>query len=350
MTPALRVIAGGLSTTVQDLGRPGYQHLGVPPSGALDPVGLRAANALAGNAPGAGALEALYLGPTLAVEAEEVRLAFAGAAAKIEVLAHQDAVDGRRIETMRSVRLSRGEIVRVVALTGGAVLYIAVEGGFDIAPVLGSVSTYRRGGFGGFDGRALTAGDRLPLVRDRASGRDDCRLVGLKLGPATRLRVMAGPQRDYFSDDALAVLFASPYAVGAGSDRMGMRLEGATIAHTRGFDITSDAIAPGSIQVPGDGCPIVLLADRQTTGGYPKIATVISADLPALGRLPIGAKVALAPVTLEDAEAARRELLALIDSMPNRVVPLAATPETFAPRLYDCNLISGVADAQNLGT
>jgi allophanate hydrolase subunit 2 len=173
-------------------------------------------------------------------------------------------------------------------------------------------------------------------------------LDGLSLAPATRLRVMAGPQRDYFSEAAIAAFLASAYRVDAGSDRMGMRLEGPAVRHARGFDITSDAIAPGSIQVPGDGRPIVLLADRQTTGGYPKIATVISADLPALGRLPIGAEVDFAPVLVEEAEWARRELLAQIESIPGRVVPLAPTHESFTPRLYDCNLISGVADARSL--
>lgn len=348
MKPALRVVTPGLMTTIQDLGRAGYQHLGVPPSGALDPVGLRAANALAGNPPHMGTLEVLYLGPTLAVEADDVRLAFAGAAAPIEVLTPENAGAPRRIETMRSVRLHRGETVRIGRLAGGATLYVAVESGFDIAPVLGSVSTYLRGGFGGLDGRALAAGDRLPLRRNGAAERDDARLGGLALAPASRLRVIAGPQHDYFSAAAIARFFAGAYTVSAGSNRMGMRLQGPAIDHVRGFDIVSDAIAPGSIQVPGDGQPIVLLADRQTTGGYPKIATVISADLPALGRLPIGAKVAFAPVTVAQAEAARRELFEEIEAIPGRIVPLAAASESLIPRLFDCNLISGVTDARSL--
>src|SRR5262249_28173619 len=149
-------------------------------------------------------------------------------------------------------------------------------------PVLGSVSTCLRGGFGGWQGRALVAGDRLPLVRERAGEGEDCRLDGFDLGAPARLRTVAGPQRDYFSDAELAAFFDSEYLIAAGSDRTGMRLAGRRLVHARGFDITSDAVAAGSIQVPGDGQPIVLLADRQTTGGYPKIATVISADLPAL--------------------------------------------------------------------
>jgi biotin-dependent carboxylase-like uncharacterized protein len=345
MNPALRVIAPGLLTTVQDLGRPGYQHLGIAVSGALDPVSLRVANVLAGNAPGAGALEVAYVGPTLEVEADEVRLSFAGAEAGIDVFPAEGAADHVRIKTLRSIRLRRGQVVRIGSLAGAVALYIAVEGGFDIEPVLGSVSTYIRGGFGGWQGRALAAGDRVPLVRNRPTDRDEWQIEGLDLSPPARFRVIAGPQSDYFSDRAIADFFDSEYTVGAGSDRMGMRLDGPRIEHARGFNITSDGIAPGSIQIPGNGQPIILLADRQTTGGYPKIATVISADLPALGRLPIGARIAFEPVTMETAEAARRELFAQIDGLAGRIVRLRGIGAGVAPRLLDQNLVSGVVDA-----
>jgi biotin-dependent carboxylase-like uncharacterized protein len=345
MSPALRVISPGLLTTVQDLGRPGYQHLGIGVSGALDPVSLQAANALAGNPAGVGALEVAYVGPTLAVEADDVRLSFAGARAAIELLPDETAAEGTKVDVQCSVRLRRGEVVRIGSLSGSAVLYVAVEGGFDIPPVLGSVSTYIRGGFGGWQGRALVAGDRLPLARNSASEREEWRLDGLDLEPPARIRVIVGPQRDYFTDQGLATFFASEYAVCAGSDRMGMRLSGPPLEHSRGFNIASDAIAPGSIQVPGNGQPIVLLADRQTTGGYPKIATVISADLPALGRMPIGTKIAFESVTLEAAAIARRALRAEISGLAGRVVPLGHAGVDVAPRLMERNLISGVVDA-----
>jgi biotin-dependent carboxylase-like uncharacterized protein len=347
MRPALRVLQPGLLTTVQDLGRPGHQSLGIPVSGALDTLSLRAANALVGNAPDAGALEVAYVGPTLAVDADDVRLAFAGAEAAIEIFPDETASSGTRIGTMRSIRLRRGEVVRIGSLIGGAVLYVAAEGGFDIAPVLGSVSTYIRGGFGGFQGRTLKANDVLPLVRDAASDHDDGQLVGLDLGVPTKFRVIAGPQSNYFSEATIADFFRAEYRVGAGSDRTGMRLEGPQIEHLRGFDIASDAVAPGSIQVPGGGQPIVLLADRQTTGGYPKIATIISADLPALGRLAVGAKIAFAPVTLDEAEAARRRLFAEIDGLGSRIVPIRFDAADVTARLLDCNLIGGVVDARS---
>ncbi len=347
MNPALRVLAPGLLTTVQDLGRPGHQRLGIPVSGALDPISLRAANALVGNPPGTGALEVAYVGPTLEVDADDVRLSFVGAPAPIEILTDKDAPSGERIEGMRSIRLSRGDIVRIGSLSGGAVLYVAVEGGFDIQPVLGSVSTYLRGGFGGWQGRALVADDRLPLRRATASDRDDCRLDGFDLSPPTRFRAIAGPQSDYFSDREIASFFDSEFIVSEGSDRMGMRINGRKLVHSRSLDFTSDGIAPGSIQVPGSGQPIVLLVDRQTTGGYPKIATVISADLPALGRLPIGGKIAFEPVTVEAAQALRRALIAEIDAIYDRIVPVARTDAEVAPRLLDCNLVSGVVDAHS---
>ena len=350
MIPSLHIVRPGLLTTVQDLGRAGYQNLGIAVGGALDPVSLRVANALVGNAPGAGALEVLYLGPTIAIEADDVRMSFAGASAAIEVLPDVTATRGKRVETMRSIRLRRGEIARIGSLSGGAVLYLAVEGGFAIEPMLGSVSTDIRGGLGGWQGRALTAGDRLPLRLPRASDRDECRIEGLDLGYRAAFRAIAGPQNDYFAPSELAAFFASDYTVGTGSNRMGMRLEGRHIAHARGHNITSDAVAPGSVQVPGNGQPIVLLADRQTTGGYPKIATVISADLPALGRLPIGAKIRFESVTIEQARELRRDLLAEIERIKDRIVPVArsdADPTDVAPKLSHHNLISGVVDAGN---
>src|SRR3982074_1755952 len=162
MSAALRILAPGLLTTVQDLGRPGYQRLGIPVSGALAPVSLRAANALVGNNQDAGALEVAYVGPTIAVEADDVRLSFVGAQAAIDILPDAAATTGERIATMRSIRARRGEVIRIGSLSGGAVLYVAVEGGFDIPPVLGSVSTCLRGGFGGWQGARPAGGGRPP--------------------------------------------------------------------------------------------------------------------------------------------------------------------------------------------
>jgi biotin-dependent carboxylase-like uncharacterized protein len=348
MTALLRVIAPGLMTTVQDLGRIGYQQLGVPVSGALDHVSLRAANLLVGNPPGTAALEIAYQGPTLAVEADSVRIALAGGQAPAEILPGEGDGGARRLQCFRSARLLRGQRLRIGGLSGSAVAYLAVEGGFDIAPVLGSRSTLVRAAIGGFQGRALRTGDALPLALQAASEREEVMLLPPDLAPRPRMRIVPGPQEDHFTPAGQETLLASTYTIAQASDRMGMRLDGPKLEHSaKGYNIVSDGIAPGSIQVPGNGLPIILLADRQTTGGYPKIATVISADLPALGRLAPGACIAFEAVSIEAAEAAARELAAEIAAMASRIVPARGEPWLDEARLLDANLVSGVVDARD---
>jgi biotin-dependent carboxylase-like uncharacterized protein len=332
-------------TTVQDLGRVGFHNLGIGTSGALDPVALRVANLLVGNEAGAGALEIVYLGPTIEIEADDVRMSFVGEAAAVEILPDASASSGAMIDTMRSVLVKRGEVVRIGSLAGGAVLYVGVEGGFDIQPILGSVATNIRGGTGGWQARSLVAGERLPLRLMRASARPETRAVGIALRPPRRIRAIPGPQDDYFDAGEIARFFGSEYTVQSGSDRVGMRLEGAAVQHAKGFNIASDATAPGSIQVPGNGQPIVLMADRQTIGGYPKIATVISADLAGLGRLSIGSKIKFERVTIETALALRRSMLSFVDGLPERIVPIGRSGGDASSLLLGQNLISGVVDA-----
>jgi biotin-dependent carboxylase-like uncharacterized protein len=345
MKPSLLVTAPGLLTTIQDRGRVGYQNLGVPVSGALDPDSLHAANLLVGNPPYSGALEVACLGPTLVVEADDIRIAVAGANAPIDVLPDAKAAIGRRVAGMQTLHLRRGEALRIGALNDATVLYLAVEGGFDIEPVLGSVSTDIRSGIGGWHGRAVVAGDRLPLRQMQACERTEVCLENVAMTPRPRIRVILGPQHDHFSDREIAAFLDSEYAIGPSANRMAMRLTGRNLRHSRGFDIVSDSVAPGSIQVPGDGQPLVLLADRQTTGGYPKIATVISADLSALARSPIGAKVTFEAVTIEAAEAARCAYVAELAAMRDRIVPLCRSGADVAVALHECNLVSGFIDA-----
>jgi biotin-dependent carboxylase-like uncharacterized protein len=345
MTPALRVLAPGLMTTLQDLGRRGYQSLGIPVSGALDAVALAAANALVGNPPQTGALEIAYHGPTVAVDAESARVAFAGGATAIEALCGQHASGATRLPPLQSVRLRQGEVLRVGSLSGSAVGYLAVEGGFDVAPVLGSQSTYARAGLGGFAGRPLRAGDLLPLRQAHARDRAESMFPALDLAPPQRIRVVLGPQDDHFTARGRRTFLESIYTVSPASDRMGMRLEGATLEHSDGFNIVSDGVAPGSIQVPGNGLPIVLLADRQTTGGYPKIATVIAADLPALGRLAPGARLAFAAVSVTEAEAAHRQLAARLAALPRQVASARSQFALDETVLLRANLVSGVVSA-----
>ncbi len=339
----LVVVRPGLSTTVQDCGRPGWQRFGVPVSGALDRVALAAANIVVGNASSEAALECLYQGCELEVAAESARFAVAGGVAFLDVV-DADGGSRPRVAGLQSVTAHRGERVRVVIAGPSISAYLAVEGGFALPEVLGSRSTYVRAALGGVGGRALQVGDVVPLVRAGASRRGEARLPGIDLTPAALVRVVAGPQDDLFCDDALSALTARPYGVGPASDRMGLRLSGEKLAHRDGADIVSDGIAPGAIQVPGDGLPIVMLADRQTTGGYAKIATVISADLPGLGRVGPGAEVRFVSVGLDEAEDVARALAAEIASWRARIEEVQ--PACMAmPRLIGVNLISGVIDA-----
>jgi biotin-dependent carboxylase-like uncharacterized protein len=347
MRPALKVVSPGLMTTLQDLGRPGYQRLGIPVSGALDSVSLRVANLLVGNPPAMGALEIAYQGPTLAVETDSVRVAWAGGRAPVDIVAGVNDASGRRLPPLQSVCLRKGQIVCIGALSGAAVGYLAVEGGFDVAPVLGSQSTFARAGLGGFDGRALRAGDLLWLRNAGAEDREERILPSLILAPPKRFRVVLGPQDDYFSERGKRTFLESVYTVSPASDRMGMRLAGPPLEHARGHNIVSDGTAPGSIQVPGNGLPIVLLAERQTTGGYPKIATVISADMPALGRLMPGAEVGFQAVDIAAAEAAQRQLRADLGAISQRIVTARTAAAIDETMLLSSNVVSGMVNAHD---
>ena len=175
---------------------------------------------------------------------------------------------------------------------------------------------------------------------------DECRVQGIEFRAPSRTRAIPGPQDDYFDDDEIAKFFGSTYTVQSGSDRVGMRLQGEAIRHAKGFNIASDATAPGSIQVPGTGHPIVLMADRQTIGGYPKIATVISADLPALGRLSIGQKIGFEAVTVETAQShCDGACCRTWRTLPDHIVPIGRSGADIDALMSGQNLISGVVDA-----
>ncbi|HEV8663508.1 MAG TPA: 5-oxoprolinase/urea amidolyase family protein [Candidatus Methylomirabilis sp.] len=304
MGEVFRVIDPGILTTVQDLGRPGYQKFGIPVSGALDPGALRLANALVGNPPDAAALEVTGGGLTLEAMAECV-VALAGAEAPT-------VRDDTPVPCFTALRLMPGQRIRLDAPRAGLRAYLAMHGGIEVPPVLGSRATCIRLGFGGLGGRALRAGDVFaagPVTADFGS------LRGRHLPPSGRplltppwaIRVVPGPQDDAFTEEALETFFGRSYEVTPEADRMGMRLTGPRLGHRASADILSDAIPLGAVQVPGGGQPIVLLADRQTTGGYPKIATAIGADVPALAQARPGDAVRFIRITVEEAQAAARE-------------------------------------------
>ena len=326
--PALLVVDPGLLTTVQDMGRHGHQRDGVPVCGALDSELLRVANLLVGNPPGAAALEVTHAGPLLEVRAPSARLAVAGGGEVTRI-----GRDGSEhaLGSWRSTILREGERLRVGRANDGLRCVVAVEGGIAVAPVLGSRSTYLRSGFGGLRGRALQRGDLLPLHRAYAGHHPDVRLdratvhdAGLSSDAGTPVSAVAGPQDDWVTREALDALFTKQLTVSPRSDRAGLRLDGIRLHHERGAEIISDGCAAGSIQVPGNGAPIVLLADRGTTGGYPKVATVASAHLPRLARLRPGGLVRLRRVSVEEAEGLRRERERALAGLADHLDPVAA--------------------------
>jgi antagonist of KipI len=302
------VMRPGLFTTIQDEGRWGHQADGVPVGGALDLVSHRVANALVENDRDAATLEVTVLGPELRFDVDTL-IAIAGA----DLCAH---LDGRDVPLATPIVCTPGSVLRFRERRRGTRAYVAFDGGIDVPPVLGSRATSVVCALGGIDGRALIAGDRVALGPPRQPGaltrRSDERPVGVSppSGDA-RLRVLPGPQRDFFLDEALERLCAGSFIVSPRADRMGYRLEGPRLVRVERREMISDAAFVGGIQVPPSGDPILLMADRQTTGGYPQIATVITADLPLAAQLGPGDRVEFEMCT-------RREALAALAAQEGR--------------------------------
>ena len=342
MTGLLTVLNPGAFTTLQDLGRQGVQAQGVPVSGALDIDALRSANLLVGNAAGEAALEIRYFGPTLRVEADSIRVALVGSGGQIDIRAPEST----SVPANRSVTLPRGAVFSVPSLRGTATAYLAIAGGFAVEPHFGSRATYTIARIGGFDGEPLRDGQTLPLHAASAPEGPDLQLPEAEHADTTApIRVVLGPQDDYFSAEGLKTFLESDYEITAQSNRMAMRLDGPAIAHQKGFNIPSDGIVTGAIQVPGEGKPIILLADRQTTGGYPKIACVISTDLPRLARAKPGAALRFAAVSVEAAEQARRDQEAALEVLWSQIHPVRPAEHGLLDRLHAENLIDGVHSA-----
>ncbi len=338
--PALRVIKPGVCTTVQDLGRPGYQDMAIPVSGVRDPDALRLGNALVNNTPGCAGLEISLQGPTLEVLADAVRVVLTGTVGRLHIIEPENYY----IAAWQSVTLPQGTIFKVAPFseTFGAVL--AVEGGFDLPEVMGSHSTFMLGQLGGFEGRALKAGDILPLKLDRPAPTTE-KLLHRPI-PKYKdhsIRVVLGPQDDYFSSAAITTFFNSPYQISSSSDRMGLRLEGPELKHNdKGFNIASDGIATGAIQVPGNGQPIILFNDHQVTGGYAKIGTVISIDLGRLGRILPGEEIYFTEISVAEAEDLYRQHEQHLQEMIASMHSFSNHEEALNLKLKALNLIDGL--------
>jgi antagonist of KipI len=304
----IRILDAGPQTTVQDAGRTGQLRYGIPPSGPVDRVAFVLANRLVGNPDGAAALECTLIGPRFEAEAD-CAVAVTGADMPV-------SVNGMEAPRWATLALRAGDVVKLGPARAGVRGYVALAGGLDVPLVMGSRATYLRGRLGGLHGRALRKDDRLralaaPMARAR---RVDPRAIPDYGGEPT-LRVVLGPQADRFTREGIGALLGSSYEMLPQSDRMGARLRGPRIAHTRGHDIISDGIALGSIQVPGDGQPIVLLVDRQSTGGYTKVATVCSFDIGRIGQVKPGQSVRFRAVTVDEAHRLLRDRNASLDGV-----------------------------------
>jgi antagonist of KipI len=303
----IEIVDPGPQTTVQDLGRYGCLRYGIPPAGPMDRYAFVLANRLAGNADGSAALECTLAGPRFAVIAP-CTMAVTGAAMPV-------VVNGAEVARWSAHALERGDVVKLGFARSGARAYVAFHGGLDIPLALGSRSTYLRGRLGGLGGRALRRGDRLALV---SAPPTHAARIAREAVPAYEseptVRVVLGPQADRFTPHAISTFLASAYEMLPQSDRMGARLRGPRLAHMRGHDIISDGIALGSVQVPGDGQPIILMVDRQSTGGYTKIATVCSFDIGRIAQLKPGRTLRFEAVSVEQAHRLLEEATAQLEA------------------------------------
>ncbi|UOF92832.1 biotin-dependent carboxyltransferase family protein [Fodinisporobacter ferrooxydans] len=310
----MRVLKPGLLSTVQDLGRSGYQKFGVISSGAMDPFALRVSNILIGNDEYEAALELTIVGPVLYFESDMLISICGGDLSA--------SIDGEPVPMWRAVFVRKGSTLTFGAPRQGCRAYLAVAGGFDIPLEMGSRSTYLRAAIGGWKGRALQAGDRIGIrpmsavankILQKISGMDDgnafcaaTHFVARDLLPSYAqhpiIRVIRGREFEQFEEAGKEVFFQAGFTLLPQSDRMGYRLKGPLLQLAEPLEMISEAVIFGTVQVPPDGNPIVLMADRQTTGGYPKIAQVISVDLPILGQVNLGATIRFSEVTLEEAQ------------------------------------------------
>lgn len=308
----LKIIIPGLLTTVQDRGRVFHMAEGFPVCGAADTDSMEIANMLAGNSPSKAVLE-ITLGGFSAVMCCDSVVAVTGADAPF-------MINGITVERYRAHALKKGDYIYIGYASAGCRIYLAVNGGIDVPAVMGSRSTFLKTGMGGYMGRKLAPGDLLPLGESAVVRNIETRRMNApKITKNITLRALAGPQDDMFPAAELDKFFSSEYTVTPASDRMGLRLNGPALTAVNGTDIISDGIACGSVQIPRDGKPIILGADRQTTGGYAKPATVLSVDMSLAGQLVPGSTVRFRRVNTEEVEYAVRKRYRAMKKLAKRL-------------------------------
>jgi biotin-dependent carboxylase-like uncharacterized protein len=329
----------GPASSVQDGGRHGVQRYGLTPGGAMDALALAAANSLTGNALFAAAIEIGPFGAVFTAREGAVRVALTGALRNADI-------SGRAVAVGTSMTLADGETLTLGFARGGSFSYLAIEGGITGEPMFGSLAVNARAGLGSPYPRPLQAGDELPAAA--ASGAAERRIDLPADVTDAPIRVVMGPHDDEFGD-ATKLFLDSEWKISATSDRMGYRLEGPVIKHLRGHNIVTDGTVNGSIQVPGNGQPIVLMTDRGTSGGYPKIATVITADFGRFAQIPAGKGFRFAAVSMAEAQAEARKFWQKLRTLPDRVKPI----ENFdlnIEALQDANVAGAAVSAIDAGT
>jgi len=310
-----KVINSGLFTTVQDLGRHGFQRYGVPVSGAMDTYAFVAANFLVGNKPEDACLEMTLLGPRLEF-LNESQIAIAGAALL-------PSINDETVSCWQTLQVDKGDVLSFSSPQSGCRAYLAVRGGIDVSTVLGSRSTYVRGGFGGFQGRKLKAGDVIEAHKPKIFPKSGL-LMSHEFVPSysniMTIGVVLGPQSDYFTEQGMDTLLSNVYTVTTESDRMGYRLEGSRVERKSSFEMVSDAIPVGAVQAPPNGKPIIVMRDAQTTGGYPKIAVVITSDVSRLGQAKPNDKIRFSKISPNKAQTKLLEYMRKLRSMKSKLV------------------------------
>ncbi|SEI81815.1 antagonist of KipI [Bhargavaea ginsengi] len=304
----------GLQTSVQDLGRPGFQQYGVVAGGVMDPYSHRVANLLVGNSEHCATIEAALAGPSIRFETDSL-IALAGGDLS-------PGIDGEQIPMWRPVAVRAGAVLTFGKPVSGCRVVLAVAGGIDVPEVMGSRSTYTKARIGGFDGRCLEKGDRLPVGNPSVSSKQwtataltgagdskfcpaDWTIKGSLIpayGNKAEIRMMKGPQYHWFDEESRSTFFGGSFTVSSESDRMGYRLKGETLRLSEPRELLSEGVVAGSVQVPSGGSPILLMSDRQTTGGYPKIGQAATVDLPIIAQLQPGAKLRFIEVSVEEAQ------------------------------------------------
>lgn len=325
----LEVKAPGMLTTVQDLGRWGHQAIGMPVAGAMDPMALKRGNLMVKNPLNAAALELTVIGPSLTIHGKGL-VALAGGDLGM-------TINGIPAAPWRTHSVQDGDGLSFSGMKGqGCRAYLCVSGGIDVPSLMGSRSTYLRGKIGGYMGRALVKGDILPcgepyILWDRCTGFSCPIDLRPSYEPTLPLNAVLGPQDDCFTEKGLQTFLSGEYTVSSAADRMGYRMDGPKIEHLGGADIVSDAICLGAVQVPGHGQPIVMMADRQTTGGYTKIAVITGNSVARLAQRLPGESIRFRPMSQDQAIQEARAEAQEIERLRLAVEAWIATPREVAP-------------------